>query len=415
MARPSRLVDRVSPVVVDAAFVVVCAAIGLTTLLDVGGAGTGEAGVLLDATLLGVGVLVVGVAPILVRRRWPLGATAVSGTVYAVTAVTDVADRTAWLLATLVCVYALASLGGERARRVGLPFVAVVAVISATIGLRSYEPEWLAWLRYGAFELLAFAAAWYLGDVVRRRREEEARLADRATRAELEAAEAAARERARIARELHDLVGHAISVISVQATVGEHLAESNPGQAKAALGTIQEVSKQAMVEMRHLVGVLRREDGAPAVAALEPQPGIAELAALVDEERVNGLEVSVDGADEPALTDAAPGLQLAVYRIVQEALTNARKHAPGGAVVVALVPGREALTVTVDNGPSTAAGRAAAVATGTSVDDVGSSGFGLVGMGERVAVYGGTLDTGSRPEGGFSVRAVLPYGDGPTT
>ncbi|MFN8038657.1 MAG: histidine kinase [Acidimicrobiales bacterium] len=401
---------RVPLTAVDAVVVVVLLVLGLATIADLGTAGSGSAGTFVDATPLGAVALVAGVVPVLFRRRWPLPCAVVTAVVYGAVAVVDEEpDRTALLVATLLCAYSLAALGTIGQRRIGGSVVGAVSVLSATVGERFYRGDAVAWVRFGLFELALFGGTWLVGDLIRQRRLAQEQLARRAERAEVRAETAAAGERARIARELHDLVGHAISVISVQATVGEHLAETNPEQAKAALGTIQEVSKQAMVEMRHLVGVLRSEDGARSGGPLEPQPGAGDVVDLVDEQRANGLDVRLEQSGlEVALS---PGLGLTTYRIVQEGLNNARKHAPGGRVDVRIDRGRSAVTVEVVNSPATAEGREAAAAARTTTDDLGSSGFGLVGIQERVAVYEGTLDSGPTDAGGFRLRAVLPYGD----
>ncbi|MEZ5142461.1 MAG: sensor histidine kinase [Acidimicrobiales bacterium] len=400
---------RVPPVVPDAVAMVLLLALGLATIADLGSSGTGQAGGLVNATPVGALALVLGVVPVLFRWRQPLASTLVASVVYGAVAFSDEADRTALLVATLLCVYALASRGTTGQRRLGGSVVAVVAALGATVGQRFYADEPVSFVRYGLFEVALFGGTWLVGELIRQRRIAQEQLARRAERAEVRAETAAAGERARIARELHDLVGHAISVISVQATVGEHLAETDPAQAKQALGTIQDVSKQAMVEMRHLVGVLRSEDGGAGPGPLEPQPDAGDLVPLIDEQRAAGLDVHLvlTGAD----VELSPGLGLTAYRIVQEGLNNARKHAPGARIDVRLDRGRDALGVEVVNGPGTAEGRSAATVTGTTADELGSSGFGLVGIGERVAVYEGTLDAGPTADGGFRLRAVLPYGD----
>ena len=204
---------------------------------------------------------------------------------------------------------------------------------------------------------------------------------------------AARGERARIARELHDVVAHHISMIAVQAETARLTTPGLPGEGARRLLAIGDTARQALTEMRRLLGVLREDAGT--ATTRRPQPGLEQLNDLVDDARdtaaastrliVRGDVVSLD-----------PGIELTAYRIVQEALTNARRHAPGAAVDVELRYTREALYVRVrDNGPGTS-------------DDGRTAGHGLVGMRERASMAGGTLRTGRAPAGGFLVEAALP-------
>ncbi|MBC7309724.1 MAG: sensor histidine kinase [Tetrasphaera sp.] len=226
----------------------------------------------------------------------------------------------------------------------------------------------------------------------------QAVMADRAERsrqqaiaAEIAAAEAVLAERTRIARELHDIVAHAMSVMVVQAGAAEQLTEDDPVRVRKSLSAIRSTGTEALGEMRRLVGMLRDDSD---VGLLAPQPGLSGLKALVDEASETGLpvtlEVSGDERDLPA------GVDLAAYRIVQEALTNARRHAVGASqvsVAIRFEPERLELEVADD-------GRASADTTG--------SGHGLVGMRERVALYDGTLAAEQLADGGFRVLARLP-------
>lgn len=361
---------------------------------------------LIEATPVGILVVLVGIAPVAVRRRWPFETLLATATVYGVTAFTDRLDRLPLLVPVLICFYTVAvRVDDPRRRRASEVVAGVVALLSVSVGLRWHGSDWFEWIRDGGLELLSFVAAWTLGDTVRRRDAAQRQLAERTTIAEEHAVHATAHERARIARELHDLVGHAISVISVQATVGEHLAATDPEAARSALGTIHEMSQQAMTEMRHLVGVLR-EDGDGDGAELTPQPGLVDVDGLLTEARAAGTDAVLVTVGGPV--PISPGVGLAAYRVVQEALTNARKHAPGAPVGLTVEYGADALTVRVVNGPPGTAGGAP---TGGTVAELGSSGFGLVAMRERVAVYHGTLDAGPEPDGGFHVIAHLPYDD----
>ncbi|MER5862322.1 sensor histidine kinase [Kitasatospora sp. NPDC002040] len=247
-----------------------------------------------------------------------------------------------------------------------------------------------------------FVLCWAWGRLTRVRRAYLTELEDRAARLERErgaqAKIAVAAERARIARELHDVVAHNVSVMIVQADGAAYVLDNSPQQAKEALGTIASTGRQALVEMRRLLGVLRTTD---TTEEYVPQPGVAELPELLDQVRTAGLPVDFDSTGE--VQELPRGVELTVYRIVQEALTNVRKH--GGPDVRARVAvdfrDRELEVLIEDDGRG-------------STDDqlvVGGSdgpGHGLIGMRERVGMVSGALDIGPRPGGGFRIRAVLP-------
>jgi signal transduction histidine kinase len=250
----------------------------------------------------------------------------------------------------------------------------------------------------GAFGLtLAVAGAWALGDNLGTRRAYLASLEDRAARAEREQQQRAERavldERARIARELHDVVAHHVSAIAVQAGAAEEIAETDPRRARQALRTIQGASRQALAEMRALVGVLRDQ---PEDTQLAPQPGLAQLDRLVAQTRAAGLEVRVHVEGAPrALPEA---LDLSAFRVVQEALTNTLRHAHATRAEVLVRYGDDDLELVVsDDGAANGAEPA-----------VAGAGRGLIGMRERVALFHGSLDVGRAATGGFRVRAILP-------
>ena len=238
-----------------------------------------------------------------------------------------------------------------------------------------------------------FALVWALGVVLAARRSYTQQLEDKTRaleKARQELAErAVADERARIARELHDVVAHAMSVITVRAGVGAHLAETRPAEAAEALGVIERTGREALSEMRRMLAVLRDPD--PRAPRVEPQPGLDEVPRLVEQVREAGVAVTVniEGSPRPLL----PGLDLAAYRVVQEALTNVVKHAPQvrASVTISYLP--DALEVEVYN---------ARRATGPI-----TPGQGMRGMAERVALYGGELAAGPS-SGGFRVKARFP-------
>ena len=197
-------------------------------------------------------------------------------------------------------------------------------------------------------------------------------------------------ERTRIARELHDVVAHAISVIVLQARGARHALSAEPEDARGAIDSIEETATQALGEMRRLLGMLRESDEE---VALAPQPSLAHLDALVAHVRDAGVPVDVRVEGTPR--ELAPGVDLSAYRIVQEALTNALKHAGQARVRVFVRYGDDLLEVEVAD-------------TGAGGVNGGTPGHGLAGMRERVAVFGGELESGPRTEGGYAVRARLP-------
>jgi signal transduction histidine kinase len=213
-------------------------------------------------------------------------------------------------------------------------------------------------------------------------------------------------ERLRIARELHDLVAHQITLANAQAQVAVHVLDTRPEQTRKSLRELVETTGHALDELRATVGLLRqaddRERTADAGGPDEPAPGLARLPTLLESFRRAGLEVTA--RQEGPARPLAPGLDLTVYRIVQEALTNVTKHAGSGAARVGLDwhPGRLVLTV-ADDGPRGGPG-----GRRLPVVPERPPGYGLIGMRERAAAVGGRLDAGRRPEGGFLVRAELP-------
>ena len=207
------------------------------------------------------------------------------------------------------------------------------------------------------------------------------------------AREAVVEERARIARELHDAIAHDVSLMVVQAGAERRVLDAEDGSTREVLETIEEIGRSSLDEMRRLVGMLRSDEGDP----LSPQPGLRDLAELAAQVRAAGLpvELVVEGERRPL----PAGIELSAYRIVQEALTNALKHAGAAQAVVRVRCGVDSLGLEIaDDG------------AGTAEVPVAGGGHGLVGMRERVALYGGRLDAGRRPGGGFEVRVQLPLG-----
>jgi signal transduction histidine kinase len=292
----------------------------------------------------------------------------------------------ATVLAGLVSLFTLAVTRPLRPAAVGF-VLAYAATVAAALG---HSLQGLAW------GLVLLGGAWLAGRAIRSRRlliEELRRTAQELERARDENARAAvADERSRIARELHDVVAHAVSVMVVQAGAAHRTLDTDPGRAGRAMLAVQESGRQALAELRRLLGVLRPGDaGAP---ELSPQPGLADLEALVTRMGEAGLQVSVSEQGRPG--ELTPGVDLTAYRIVQEALTNVLKHAHTrqAAVAVRYAPDAVELEIT-DEGDGPPAMN-------------GHHGHGLIGMRERAALYGGQLDAGPGHNRGYVVRARLP-------
>jgi signal transduction histidine kinase len=282
-----------------------------------------------------------------------------------------------------------------------LALVTVIAAAAAmTVALGLQAPQVRSGSTWVESEL-GIVVAWLAAENLRNRRARWAELHARAERLErereAEARRAVTEERLRIARELHDVVAHSMSVIAVQSAVGNHVMETQPDEARQALAAIEATSRSALTEMRRLLGVLR-QDGEPA-GSLAPAPALTDLAPLIAQVRDAGLRVwvHVEGKRGPV----PPGVDLSAYRIIQEALTNVIKHAAcsTASVTVCYAPGSVTLEITDPGpGPASAGAQAATLSTG----------HGIIGMRERVAVFGGEFAAGPRADGGFRVFARLP-------
>jgi signal transduction histidine kinase len=283
---------------------------------------------------------------------------------------------------------------GRRAL-VGAACALVTVVIVAGTAVDPTEADYL-------FPGLAVVVSWLSGRAVRSRTRLTEELHEAAVRAreehEHEAERAVAEERRRVAREMHDIVAHSISVMVIQAGGARRILGREPARANRAAGLIEETGREALVEMRRLLGMLRSGDSGP---ELGPQPGLAALAALVDRARGAGLPVSL--TIEGDRGDIPQGVDLAAYRVVQEALTNCLRHAGAAATEVLVRYADHELELEIaDRGPGPAVARRR--------NGDGGAGHGLVGMNERVLLYGGELETGRRAGGGFRVHARIPVG-----
>jgi signal transduction histidine kinase len=334
------------------------------------------------------------VVPVALRRRIPVTSYAVAQA--AAFGLIAARSRFAAILTVLILLYTVAA---YRPRRTSLTVLYACLALNGAAGLVAVRLTggiqlahlFVAGVIFGGIVL----SVWVLGDSMRYRRGYYAALEERAARLEAErdaqATIAAAAERARIARELHDVIAHHVSVMVVQADGAAYALRSDPDTTRTALKAISATGRQALNEMRHLLGVLRTAGDR---AQLAPVPGLDELRELLDQARAAGLGVSYTVSGAPR--DLPEGAELAAYRVVQESLTNTRKHAglaASAAVALRYKPDGLIIEVTDD---------------GLAAPSGGASGHGLAGMRERVAMYGGTVQAGPMDGGGFRVIARIP-------
>ncbi|MFC8518512.1 sensor histidine kinase [Streptomyces sp. NPDC057257] len=305
--------------------------------------------------------------------------------------------------AMLVIVYTVAATGARWASRLALA-TGLAAAAVAQLRWPNEQSSALGNLAIVIFQTVPFALAWVLGDSIRTRRAYFAQLEERNARLEKEreaqAKVAVAAERARIARELHDVVAHNVSVMVVQADGAAYVLDTAPDQAKKALETISSTGRQALAEMRRLLGVLRTGEHKE-VGEYVPQPDVEQIDELIEQCRTSGLPVDfkVEGTPRPLPS----GVELTAYRIVQEALTNTRKHGgPNTGASVRLVYFDDGLGLLVEDDGKGAPHEL------YEEGGIDGQGHGLIGMRERVGMVGGTLDAGPRPGGGFRISALLP-------
>jgi signal transduction histidine kinase len=341
--------------------------------------------------LLAAPLALVTCAALLLRRRVPVTVlfvqlAAIAASSAAIPLSGD--DSLAFAGAVVIGIYSAGAYATGRSAIAGGVAAAIIP-----IGVIAGDPEGATADAYPFF-LLVFGSPWVAGRALRRRRLSERRLERRAAEAERtreeEARRAVAEERARIARELHDVVAHAISVIVIQARGGRRALSDSIAESRASFDAIEKTGGDALNEMRRLLGMLRASDEELANA---PQPSLAYLDDLLAKVRATGLpvELSVEGTPR----ELPPGVDVSAYRIVQEALTNALKHAgPSRARVVVRYTTDELGLEIVDDGAGSGESQA--------------GGHGMIGMRERVSVFGGELTAGPRPEGGYALHARLP-------
>ena len=330
--------------------------------------------------LVHAAIAVPAMAALAWRRRFPL---AIAATVVLANFAINPEALFSTLLAIVLASFTVGAEAEPARARIGLALVAVP--LFGVFIVEGLEPSDIAAL------VVFVGGPWALGVVFRQRARRAEEAIERAARLEREREATAAEERARIARELHDIVSHSISVIAIQTqAVRRRLGPEQEREARD-LAAVETTARQAMAEMRRLFGVLRSEgDG----LALTPQPGLGELERLLDQVRAAGLPVELEVEGERA--ELPPGVDLAAYRIVQEGLTNTLRHAGPARATVSLRYGAEELEVVVADDGTGPNGAAPA------------GGHGLVGIRERVALYGGSLESGPGEDGGFRLAARLP-------
>ena len=352
-------------------------------------ASSGDSGtVYRDADALSVALTLLVAVPYYFRRHAPLAVLLLSEIGVVLLTVREYKTAAAPSI-LLVGTYTVAAWAPRRDRLVGAVALGLGLTIVAVVGIPGSSNV------DAAFNFAIFIAAYLFGSTMRNRRlyseQLEQRAAELENDREEEARRAVAEERLHIAQELHDVVAHSMGVIAVQAGVGAHVIDTDPAEAKKSLEAISHTSRSTLAEIRRMLGVLRDDSG----ASYTPAPGLADLDRLVHDIGNAGLEVDVKRDGQR--TDLPPGVDFTAYRIVQEALTNVLKHAgPARATVtIGYEPGVLRLDV-VDDGRGVN-GRAVA------------GGHGLLGMRERVGVYGGSFEAGPRTGGGFGVSVRLPY------
>ncbi len=332
---------------------------------------------------------------LLLQPRWPLAAPLVAVVAVAATAAFDPTAIEAAATPFFVVLLVAWCFGAYNPPRRALVGLAAIDAVVVYVVVRFPESSGSDYVWIGSF----VTAAWLAGFAVRHQAEQTRRLRELAAQLRAQrdrmAEEAVQAERSRIARELHDVVAHHVSVMTVQAGAVRRLLQPEQEREREALVSVEETGRKALTEMRRLLGVLK-DDGAEQPAPLAPQPGVRTLETLLEQVRDAGLPVQLTTEGEPV--ELPPGVDLSAYRIVQEALTNALKYAGPARAWVIVRYGPDDLELEIANDGLT--------------DPVqnGRTGHGLVGMRERVAVYGGELDSGPRPGGGFAVRARLPIG-----
>ena len=351
------------------------------------------------ASNLEIGLALVASGAVALRRLWPISILAVVAVLVAVT--TGLGQPFA---VVPIIAFPIATVAIEYRRKISLTAlgaaeVALIAGSAVSVVLWPQSP--------GSSNIIVPAAAWFIGDSIRTRRiymrgiaeQSEQRLLAESDRAE----RALAEQRTDIARELHDVVAHGMSVIAVQAGVGRHVIKDRPDEAAKALEAIQVTSRMALGDLRRVLGLLRR-DGDQEAANLEPSPGLRELPPLIEQVRSAGVAVQMEVKGEPV--SLPQGMDLTAYRIVQEALTNVVKHAGGATASVLVEYTPDFLVIEVADSGNGSGERVVAPAGSAGSSVVAH--HGLLGMRERVTLFDGTLELRSVPGAGYEISASLP-------
>ena len=393
VTRADRLLDRfrqVPPLVADAGLAAVIAAVTVVSIVVTDRNDPTE-----HVTAWGWALQAAQFVPLVWRRRAPVAVAVVVAVASLVYGTANLPDA-AILFAPALAIYSVAAF---RPRSVSVPFaVAITLAGAAALALDRQSDAADVAVNY-----FVGITSWMVGDTLRSQRERAALLV---ARQEDQARRAASDERVRIARDLHDIVAHHISVIVVQAEAAQEVLAARPERAGQAMAAVADTARTALGELRRALGVLRPE------AERAPQPGLAAVDDLVASVREAGLTVDVSTTGDRRTVDGVVGVT--AYRVVQEALTNVLRHARASHARVEVAFGDAALVVTVADdgrggGATVDGGRGDSATGGDRVGgDVPAGGQGLAGMRERVAAVGGDLDAGPRPGGGFTVRARLP-------
>ena len=372
--------------------VLLAAAFTIAAVLVLFWRGSGHAAGYQATDAFGWTLVLATTVPLAILRLWPLAVLAVVAAAHALQPVFGYQPIDVGTYCVLVALFAAAALTGPRLRIVA--GVIAVAGLAVTYFAQAIRPSPGAMITLW----ISLSAVWVLGVALGLYRN-SARMADERARIISEEREAHARaavgdERARLARELHDVVGHTLNVVVIQAAGARRVCDTKPALAKEALAAIEHASRQALMDMERMLGIMR--EGDPTDERFDAQPGLRQVATLAAQVSEAGLpvELSIDGAP----IELASSVDLSAYRIVQEALTNSLKHAGPARAHVTVRYGRKDLELEItDDGRG-----------GVPGDGTWSGGRGLLGMKERVALFGGELRVGPRPEGGYRVWARLP-------
>ena len=386
LARLAHRVRGTNPWIIDALLATTFVVVGLLALFS-----NPKGATYRDVDAFAVFLTLAVAVPYYFRRHAPLAVLAISAVPVVILTGRDYRTGATPMM-LLVGAYTVAAYCSRRDRAIGGAIIFVALGIVAIVGAPDLDGVGMA------FNYAVFAAAFGFGSALRNRRmyteQLEARAASLERERDEEAKRAVADERLRIAQDLHDVVAHSMGVIAVQAGVGAHVIDTDPAEAKKSLEAISHTSRSTLAEIRRMLGVLREDEG----ASYAPAPGLADLERLVREICAAGVDTHVTW--EGRRDELPPGVDFTAYRIVQESLTNVLKHAgPEPHVDVTISYEPQVLRIEIADDGRGVNGRAT------------DGGHGLMGMRERVAVYGGTFEAGPATGGGFRVAVRLPYGD----